>query len=106
MSPFILPQEPDRMSTDGFLDTFLDHQPQFTLEDLDGLGFPEQRSLSVMTTDPPDSTNSDPNTFSPGDTILRRSPIDSQGGSSQAQSSSLVDEMPILDCSADLAEHL
>lgn len=94
------------MSTDDFLDTLLNHQPQFTLDDLGGLGFTEQRSLSVMTIDPPDSTNSDPNTFNSGDSIFPRSPIDIQGDSSQTQSSEVVDYMSMLDCSVDLAEHL
>lgn len=107
MSPFVLPQELDGMSTDSFLDSLLNQQPpQFPLAGPDEFDFTAQHSPSVVNIDNSDPTFSEPNSSSTTNTTLPRCSVDAHESSDQVHSSKVVDNVPMLECSAELAEHL
>jgi len=96
LSPSTLPQDPAAMTTDGFLDTIFaeDQQQEFTIGGLDAL------------LDQTGSTSSEPSASSITNNTLPHPSIGDQDSGQLTQSSEGVDDMTLLDCSPNLAEHL
>lgn len=84
------------MTTDGFLDTIFaeDQQQEFTIGGLDAL------------LDQTGSTSSEPSASSITNNTLPHPSIGDQDSGQLTQSSEGVDDMTLLDCSPNLAEHL
>jgi hypothetical protein len=97
LSSATLPQDPDDIATNGFLDTLLPdyRQHQFTLAGLNGFRF----------TDQADSGNCKPSNSSATDDRVQSS-IENWEGSERAHPPEVMDNAPTLKCSAGLVEHL
>jgi hypothetical protein len=88
------------MSTDSFLDALLnDQQPQFALTNFNEFNF-------VGDINQPDSALSELNIGSSTNTVLPRCSIEIGAGSDQTKSPKVVEDILMLECSADLADHL